>query len=165
MWYFEPPYRYIIIVGVVACVTAVQCWAKQRFFSNSVVELDPTDPEVIAAIAQARSTLPDFWRAFEAPSPDQWEFAVKVRFSADGLNEHLWCEPTRRDGSLVHATVANEPHVVPYELDQLITFDEADITDWGYFDADEFIGGETLKLMRKKVLPLRTRILAKLVEL
>jgi uncharacterized protein YegJ (DUF2314 family) len=160
MWLLEFPYRLILIAGITATLGFLFAWARIRFLTDPVVEIDPDDPETLAAVSRARSTLRAFWRAFEAPAPEQSHFAVKVRFPIDGGGEQVWCQPTARNGSEIIATLINRPQVLTLREGQSVSFDEADITDWCYRQSDRLVGGESMKLMLTKLSPRKARAMA-----
>jgi uncharacterized protein YegJ (DUF2314 family) len=126
-------------------------WIYRRYFCDQVVSLDHEDHVVQDAINIARKGLPQFWRAFDRPSPGQEQFMVKVRIPCGGGAEHVWCHVAKRNGNLVNGIVANRPLDASYKFGDEITFCDEDISDWLYFYLGRPVGGETGRVIESTV--------------
>ncbi len=117
--------------------------------SDPVVQVEATDAEMNAAIAQARATLPDFWTALGQHDATTDMFALKVAFPY-GLDnhEHIWCQEVSRASTGISATVGNAPEApVGVKLGDRVTVNEADVSDWMYTRDGKIIGAYTLRVL------------------
>ena len=68
-----------------------------RAIAETVIDVRTTDPEMAAAIAKARASLPLFWASYEAPKPSEDGHSLKVRFPYPPNNgEHIWMADVER---------------------------------------------------------------------
>lgn len=119
---------------------------------DRVIGVPPEDPEMKAAIAKARSTLPEFWRAVEAGNPNESDFALKVMI-VDGTEvEHFWLTNVARSGTGYVGTINNDPNSVKsVTIGQRYEFREDEISDWLYFRNGKMVGNETLRPLLKRM--------------
>jgi uncharacterized protein YegJ (DUF2314 family) len=119
---------------------------------SPVVDVRSGDPEMNAAIAQARATLPKFWASFGAPQPSETGYSLKVRFPYGSNNgEHIWIAEVKKiaDGRY-SGKFANAPRHLPGKrAGDLVEFRDADITDWMFLRNGKIVGGETIRPMLK----------------
>jgi uncharacterized protein YegJ (DUF2314 family) len=116
------------------------------------IEFSSEDAEMNAAIAKARSTLPSFWKAFEARAADESGYALKVRITDQHGTEHLWLTNIERSGGETTGLVDNEPTIVKaVKRDDRIVIPDADISDWMYMRSGKIVGNETMKPMLKRL--------------
>ncbi len=119
--------------------------------SSNVTGVSEDDQEMNSAMASARKTMAQFWKALENPPAGATDFAIKVAFSENGEVEHIWCNnPERRNGKIL-ATVNNTPVTVSHVKDgQRLEIDPQDISDWMYVRADKkIVGGRTIRALLK----------------
>ncbi|WP_312014709.1 MULTISPECIES: DUF2314 domain-containing protein [unclassified Bradyrhizobium] len=112
------------------------------------------DPEIIAAIAQARSTLPKFWASYDAPKPSETGHSLKARFPyPNNSGEHIWMAEVKKIGNGRYSgRFANAPvHLRGKRAGDLAEFREADISDWMFLRNGKIVGGETIRPMLKKM--------------
>jgi uncharacterized protein YegJ (DUF2314 family) len=104
--------------------------------ADPIVRFEAGDPEMAAAIAAARKTLPAFLAATldaEGYGPD--DGYLKVAFPVqhpEMETENIWVGPFRRfpDGVFV-GLLANDPHAMPgLRNGDRVEFDQAMIVDW-----------------------------------
>ena len=119
---------------------------------SPVVDVRTGDPEMNAAIAQGRATLPKFWVSYEAPKPSETGHSVKVRFPYGSNNgEHIWIAEVKKiaDGRY-SGRFANAPRHLPGKrAGDVVEFAEADISDWMFLRNSKIVGGETIRPMLK----------------
>ena len=116
---------------------------RPRGPESEVTVVASGDPSMEAAIAQARETLPIFWRCFEAGAADS--FQLKAGLSTpNGATEHLWLYPSGwREGKVV-AILANQPRdLVDVGAGDEVLVDPDRITDWGYAKNGRLYGAFT----------------------
>ena len=119
---------------------------------DKVVYVETADPEMVAAIAKARDTLPQFWRIFEERARDESDFSLKVKITDKRGTEHFWAtEIERRDGKTM-GTINNTPNIVAkVKLGDRIEIPETDISDWCYMRDGKMVGNETLRPLLTKI--------------
>ncbi len=136
----------LLIIGVsVALLTA--CSKRDK-----VINVETDDPAMVAAIAKARETLPQFWQVFEKRDRGESKFSVKVRITDTRGTEHFWAtDIERRDGKTM-GTINNDPNIVrSVKLGDRIGIPEADITDWLYLRDGKMVGNHTLRPLFKQM--------------
>jgi uncharacterized protein YegJ (DUF2314 family) len=108
--------------------------------------VEDSDPEMVAAIAKAQQTLPEFWQVFDKREHGESNFVLVVRITDQGRIEHFHTTDfERRDGKSV-VTISNKPNIVAsVKLGDRIEIPEADITDWRYMRDGKYVGMFTLK--------------------
>ena len=134
----------LLLIGVsLALLTA--CATKR---DKGYVEDD--DPEMVAAIAKARRTLPQFWQAFEKRDRGETEFSLKIKITDKKRIEHFWLtDIARRDGKVM-GTINHAPNfVASVKLGDRLEIPEAKIQDWSYMRGGKMIGNETIKPLFK----------------
>ena len=83
-----------VVVVAIPCISAAPARAEDH---SPVIDVPTTDPEMAAAIARARATLPAFWASYEAPKPSETGHSLKVRFPTSPRNgEHIWMMDVKR---------------------------------------------------------------------
>jgi uncharacterized protein YegJ (DUF2314 family) len=106
-----------------------------------------------AAIATARNTLTEFWRAFEHPDGAKG-FALKVRISDKGKTEHFWLTKIQRKGDKISGLISNDPNSVKIvKPGQRYEFTEADISDWMFLRNGKIVGNATIRPLLKRMAP------------
>lgn len=121
---------------------------------DKVVSVADDDPEMVAAIAKARATLPQFWQVFEKPERSESGFSLKVKITDKRGTEHFWAIDIERHDGKILATINNDPDIVKtVKLGDRIEIPETDISDWLYMRDRKMVGNETLKPLLKKMPP------------
>ena len=119
---------------------------------SPVIDVRTGDPEMNAAIAQGRATLPKFWASYDAPKTSETGHSLKVRFPyGSNSGEHIWIAEVKKIGDNSYSgRFANAPRHLPGKrAGDLVEFREADISDWMYLRNSKIVGGETIKPMLK----------------
>src|SRR5690349_7098795 len=71
---------------------------------SPVIDVRTGDPEMNAAIALARTTLPKFWASYDTPKPSETGHSLKVRFPyGSNSGEHLWMAEVKKTGDNSYA--------------------------------------------------------------
>lgn len=119
------------------------------------VQVPEGDPEMGAAIAKARATLDVFWTALAAKAPGTETFSLKVEIT-DGIEvEHFLTSQVEQtaDGR-IFANIDNYPQFVRnVTFGQRIEVPQADISDWMFWRDGKVVGGETLRVLLKRMTP------------
>ena len=119
---------------------------------DRVVGVAADDPDMTAAIRQARDGLDGFLATAAAPPPGASGFKLKVKVQDGEAVEHFWVTPFRAAEDGFEGILANEPSSVRnVEQGQLIRFSRADISDWGYRKEGREVGSFTVCVMFKKM--------------
>jgi uncharacterized protein YegJ (DUF2314 family) len=118
-----------------------------------IVDVPRADAEMNAAIAHARETLPTFWASYDAPKQTEYGHCLKVRFAGDGYVEHIWMADVEKlpDGTY-SGRFSNDPNDLPGKkmLDEA-EFEQASITDWMFMRNGKIVGGETIRVVLKRM--------------
>jgi len=119
---------------------------------SPVVDVRTGAPEMNAAIALARTTLPKFRASYAAPKESEAGHSLKVRFPyGSNSGEHIWMAEVKKiaDGRY-SGRFANAPRHLPGKrAADLAEFTEADISDWMFLRNCKIVGGETIRPMLK----------------
>lgn len=132
---------------------------------DKIITVEPNDPEMVAAIAKARETLPEFWRAFEKRDHGESDFALKVKITDNRGTEHFWATGIeRRDGKTM-GTVNNDPNIVAsVKIGDRVEISEGDISDWLFMRDGKMVGNETLRPLLKRMPAAEAEKLKKMME-
>lgn len=117
---------------------------------DRTLDIGADDPEMAAAIAKARDTLPQYWQLFEHPEHGETDFSLKVAISDKHGTEHFWVVDPERKNGMIFGTIDNDPDLVrSIKLGDRIQVDERDISDWGYVRDGKMYGKYTLRVLMK----------------
>ena len=126
--------------------------AQQARDENEVVLVGTTDPDMVAAIRQARSTLDEFLALASNPPTGTSHYKLKVMVKDGVQTEHFWVTPFRVVNGGFEGTLANEPKVVRnVRAGQALKFSRAEISDWGYAKNGRQVGSHTVCVLFKKM--------------
>jgi uncharacterized protein YegJ (DUF2314 family) len=118
---------------------------------DQVVNVRRDDPAMVAAIAEARRTLPEFLRMLATPDP--LISNVVFKYPLDG-KEHIWVDHVARDGDYLTGRLANEPVLAGYAYQQDVRVKLSDVSDWAYRDAAGIMQGHrTTRAMLGRIDP------------
>jgi len=115
---------------------------------DTVINIAEDDPEMVAAIAKARDSLPQFWAAFDQRQRGDTDFSLKVKITGKRGTEHFWLkEIERRDGQ-VYGTIDNAPDIVRHvKRGARIPIPEADISDSFYMRDHKMVVNYTSRVL------------------
>lgn len=119
---------------------------------DKVIAVPGSDPEMNAAIAEARRTLDDFWDAVVAQRDGEEGYALKVLIEDSNGVEHFWLTQIERDGEQIAGTIDNDPNTVRnIRRGERYEFGEADISDWMFMRNGKIVGNRTLRPLLKRM--------------
>jgi uncharacterized protein YegJ (DUF2314 family) len=95
------PTRTRTLCAIAVCCAVLAFGRGTSIAEDKVIGVSRDDAEMSAAIAIARNTLAEFWRAFEHPPDGVDRFALKVRISDKGKTEHFWVTEIQRKGDKI----------------------------------------------------------------
>jgi uncharacterized protein YegJ (DUF2314 family) len=139
--------RLTLVIFALAFVPFAACYKQDQ-----VIIVEHDDAEMLAAIAKARGSLPDFWKVFDKPEHGENSFSLKVKITDKGGVEYFWVTDLQKQDGKISGTINNDPEIVTtVKLGQRIDVPEADISDWLYVLNDKMVGNETLRPLLKKM--------------
>ena len=140
----RPSQTALALIGIL--LTLLTACSKR----DKVVGIGDDDPEMAAAIAKARQTLPQFWQVFDKREHGESNFVLVVRITDKGRVEHFSITDfERRDGKTM-VTISNNPNIVAsVKLGDRLEIPEADITDWRNMRDGKYVGMTTFKVQLK----------------
>jgi uncharacterized protein YegJ (DUF2314 family) len=147
--------RILAVLTIIAVLGSAVHWMDAAAEDRSpVYDVASSNPEMAAAIAKARATLPAFWASYEAAKASEAGHSLKVRFPTrknDG--EHIWmAEVKKLAGGRYSGRFANQPRDLPgKQAGDLVEFTEADISDWMFMRNGKIVGGETIRVLLKSM--------------
>lgn len=113
-----------------------------------------TDPELDAAIAQARDSLNQFTETMATPHADRTYVAVKVHFSPrDEFPLDIWVDDVTYADGIFRGNIGDDIPSMKLEVGERITIDEKDILDWMIVQDGKLIGGYTIRLAIQRMSP------------
>lgn len=132
----------------------VSFWAGCSKSPDKIVNIADNDPEMLAAIAKARETLPQFWQHFERPAQGESDFSLKVSITDPHGTEHFWLRDLERKDGKIWGTIDNDPQTVTsVRRGERRVIPEADISDWTYLRGGKMVGNYTLRVLFKHMSP------------
>lgn len=113
-----------------------------------------TNPEMLAAIEQARASLDDFLELVRHPEPETSTFKLKIIVRDGTAMETFWVKPFWILDNGFEGTIANTPEVVRnVSLGETVTFSRDDVVDWGYVRNGRQVGSFTVCVLFKYMHP------------
>ena len=112
------------------------------------------NPEMLAAIAQARAGLDQFVALAETPEPGMSVFKLKAIVRDGKKLETFWITPFRAVGEDFEGVVANTPEIVGnVSLGETIRIPRAHVADWGYVRNGRQVGSFTVCVLFRYMPP------------
>ena len=142
-------------VALCACSPASNASAPPEGKGDKVVNFADSDAKMSAAIAQARKTLPVFWKHLQAHPEMADSNSLKVALPADGGgHEHIWVSHIQAKGDQITGRLANEPNGLPgMSLGSPVTFKQDQISDWTYKKDGKLYGHYTTRIVIEHIDP------------
>jgi len=121
------------------------------------------DAAMNRAIAEAQSTSEEFLKAFRDNKPGTDEFMVKKPYgSPSGRKEHMWIAVTGEKNGILQGVVMNEPdYTNEVKLEQRVSLNISEITDWKYLKGKKMIGGYTIRYYLNTLSPEEQKVFLK----
>ena len=108
--------------------------AAQAQQDDNVVSVAENDPEMNAAMREARRTLPDFFAHLDSPRPGESNFSVKYDLLPEpDKAEYIWAEVISHGPGVTIARLANNPVDDRFTIGEKVTIRDDEIIDWGYY--------------------------------
>jgi uncharacterized protein YegJ (DUF2314 family) len=142
------------VFSATACTKKPTANPETASSGRSVIDVDEEDPEMLKAITEARSTLPEFWKALDSPHKGESNFALKVKVSDGKGTEHIWLTNIERKDGEVYGTLDNEPDALTsVKLGDRLKIEEKNISDWLYMRNGKMVGNQTIRPLFSKMTP------------
>ena len=115
---------------------------------------DYDEAKMEEAMAEANSTLDQFFTRFRTPQPGDEAFALKVRIEDDNGAEHFWLGQLNLEKEPYSGVIDNEPGIVEcVKLGERYSFAKEDISDWMYMSNGRMQGNYTLRVALESMPP------------
>ena len=139
-------FQFIGIVAIGLLIVKALDFFRRSRLPETLTSVDPDDPELQAAYANAHQSLPYFWEKRDsALNPE--DYFVKVRIEDEYGAEHFWLENPALDGDQITGIVGNDPGVVRcVEVGQKVSYPTSQISDWMYTEGDYIHGNFTARV-------------------
>lgn len=137
----------------------ISCSQKQSqeetIDATEVVRFENDDQEMNDAVVRSRESFDQFEKAFESNAVGLNSFAIKMQFNdVIGGSEHLWIVDLVKNDDGYYGNVGNEPEsTTEVVYGQHIKIEEPRISDWMYLENNVLRGGNTLRVIRKRMSP------------
>jgi len=151
MFVRRPPGRHFLLLAILVA-SPLSCGVPGQPHGDRTVNVEADDPEMTAAIAKARQTLPEFWQLFEHSEHGETDFSLKVKITDKNGTEYFWVVDLERKDGKLFGTINNDPEVVKnVRLGKRIQVPELAISDWTYLRNGKMYGQRTLRPLLKRM--------------
>lgn len=134
--------KYLLIAFLLVSFSGGDSGVDQKPYHNSTYD----SPELQAAFAEARASLPIFWAELETPAPDTRLYQVRVRQPlterAKYRYSYIWFENVERNGEEVSGEIDLRASLIKgdHKAGDRLTFPETDIVDWRFIGDGNYYG-------------------------
>jgi uncharacterized protein YegJ (DUF2314 family) len=136
-------------LAFVGIALAAACSAEK-----TVIMVPDDDPEMDAAMKQARASVGMFIARLQSPQKGDEYFSVKAPLRDGAQVEHFWLDDVRYDSDDFSGTLGNVPELLRgHTYGERVTVARAEISDWMYVQNGVLAGGYTIRLLRKRMNP------------
>lgn len=141
------PAPVIIIVVVLLAIFAIR-FLQRLSLPETLSYVDPHDPELLNAIADAQTSLPYFWdKRASALNPD--DYFLKVRLEGPKDAESIWISNPSIEGDEVTGIVNQSPALLDVKEGDRVRCAVSSINDWMYTESDRIHGNFTGRVLAK----------------
>lgn len=121
---------------------------------DGISAVDPDDKEMNAAIAEARSRLPEFLAALKRGGPGLTRFSVKAKYDLPSSGEHIWIGDVSFDGILFSGRVENVPRdIKELKYGDVVTIRSNAVSDWLFVKDGRLVGAFTMRVIYRRMSP------------
>lgn len=124
----------------------------REWYYAPILAVEPDDPEMQAAVAEARRRWPDFVSAFEKRDLyDHSPFMIKAPFTDGTHTEFMWVQVTGMENQIVYGTLENTPaNVSAVEEGDIVRVKVGEINDWLCTIEGDMAGAFTMKVLNDR---------------
>jgi uncharacterized protein YegJ (DUF2314 family) len=139
------------LITTVLAFLVVYFVVKSAIHRDKTVTVSSRDADMEKAIATARQTLPELFKAIKEGVDT---YCVKVPITDSNGTEHFWLSKVRYADGKFTGTIDNDPDIVKcVKFGQEYTIKQSDISDWLYRRKGKVTGNFTLKVLFPKMKP------------
>jgi uncharacterized protein YegJ (DUF2314 family) len=136
----------VLIVVLVILAFVLFRYLQGKSLPETLTQVDPNAPEMLAAIYNAQKTLPYFWdKHASAINPE--DYLVKVRFEGPERAESIWIGDIAVEDDLVSGVVDQCPAFLEFKDGDRIRTPLSNINDWMYSESNKIHGNYTARVM------------------
>jgi uncharacterized protein YegJ (DUF2314 family) len=133
------------------CFLAFACAPRP---TPTAVPTTGADPELDAAIEQARGSLDTFIETIATAHADRTFVAVKVRFFPPSESpQDIWVDEVTYSNGVFRGNMGDDIPSLKLELGKKIIVQKKDVIDWMIVQDGKLIGGYTIRLAVKRMSP------------
>ena len=152
--------RAILVLTVATLLLGCgQSGSSSKAMSDSIIPVQAGDPQMEAAMKEAREHFPEFWSVISEDSkrviPVYAGAMVKAYFfdpDAPQSGEHMWVQRVDYDGKMITGTLADRPgRIRSVRTGQQVSFPLERLSDWLYVDDGKAVGVYTVRLLRTRM--------------
>ena len=136
-----------MVVLVVLAIIGFQ-YMQRKSLPETIITIDPNDPTMLKAIADAQASLPTFWEK-KAIALNPEDYLIKVRIQGQEKAESIWLSDAQVDGDKVSGIVNQSPVFLAVREGERITCEPSQVNDWMYMESDMIHGNFTARVMGK----------------
>jgi uncharacterized protein YegJ (DUF2314 family) len=143
-----------LLFAIIASVSLflTSCTKSASSNDDPTVSVSADDPQMNAAIDQARKSVQQFIMALQSSKILESNFSVKKRFDQGEEVEHIWLTDITFDGQNFHGKVGNDPEEVKnIKLGDDAVVDKNEISDWMYIENGKLVGGYTIRVLYSRM--------------
>jgi len=116
-----------------------------------ILTVDGDDPEMAAAVDEARRRWPEFVAAFEQRNDDDQPYLVKAPFTDGDSTEFMWVSVTGIENDVIYGKLGNSPaNVRTVGEGDVVRVKLEDLNDWLCVIDDAPTGGFTLQVLSER---------------
>jgi uncharacterized protein YegJ (DUF2314 family) len=134
----------ILLIALAALAAPLAAHAQSQ---DPVVNAAANDPQMNAAIAQAKRELPVFFGHAGSPGPGEDHFLVKFDVLPEARVEYVWAEVISHANAQTLVKLANGSNDGRFKLGQQMRVNDGDVIDWGYRKGGVMQGNYTTRVL------------------
>ena len=120
---------------------------------DGIYDVRADDPEMNAAIARGRETLPSFYRRLASPEAGDSEFMIKFDIDPGEGVEYVWADRIERAPGRMTGILINQPVYTKDRMGDRVAIREDRVIDWGYRSGGVMQGSFTNRVLIGRMPP------------
>jgi uncharacterized protein YegJ (DUF2314 family) len=146
----------IILLQLLLPIFSCQKYSAPITTDKTTLHIDHGNEELANIAANARDTLPEFFRRLIRPAKNEKNFMVKYPFRADRGSgfaiEQLWLANIKYKDGVYYGVIVNAPYYLSaLKKGDTVAFSIDDITDWMYTANGIIHGGFSIKYLLDQI--------------
>lgn len=147
----------------VACMGLGVANCSKPQAEGGLVYVKKGDPEIDAARAEARKTLPHFWERYSKRAAQDSNFAIKFDLNHGhperGEAELIWTTNVQKLGDRITANLNNVPETPGFHHGQYVEIPEEAIVDWQIEVGGKYQGHYSTRVLATRVDPAEAEVI------